>query len=155
MIIVRYPAPSFKLKQENEQHFVFDVIRKTWLLLTEEEWVRQNFLQYMVTELHYPPSLISIEKEIELNGLKKRFDILVYDENHQPWMLIECKAPKVLLNDAAFEQLLRYHISIPVPFLVITNGETTFGWQKKNNELTLLQELPEWNTSYLNKGEIR
>jgi hypothetical protein len=65
MITVNYPAPSFKIKQENEQHFVFDAIRKTWLVLTEEEWVRQNFIQYLVTELHYPATLIAIEKELE------------------------------------------------------------------------------------------
>jgi len=86
--------------------------------------------------------------------LKKRFDVLVYDEKHQPWMLIECKAPKVLLNDAALEQVLLYHMGIPVQFLVITNGETTFGWQKKNEELKLLEELPEWNSSHLTRREI-
>jgi hypothetical protein len=144
MITVNYPAPSFKIKQENEQHFVFDAIRKTWLVLTEEEWVRQNFIQYLVTELHYPATLIAIEKELELNGLKKRFDVLVYNQQHQPLMLIECKAPQLVLNDAALEQLLRYHISIPVPFLIITNGKTTYGWEKIGNELKLLDKLPEW-----------
>ena len=144
MITVNYPAPSFKIKQENEQHFVFDVIRKTWLVLTEEEWVRQNFIQYLVTELHYPATLIAIEKELELNGLKKRFDVLVYNQQHQPLMLIECKAPQLVLNDAALEQLLRYHISIPVPFLIITNGKTTYGWEKIGNELKLLDKLPDW-----------
>jgi hypothetical protein len=141
---VNYPAPSFKIKQENEQHFVFDAIRKTWLVLTEEEWVRQNFIQYLVTELHYPATLIAIEKELELNGLKKRFDVLVYNQQHQPLMLIECKAPQLVLNDAALEQLLRYHISIPVPFLIITNGKTTYGWEKIGNELKLLDKLPDW-----------
>lgn len=144
MIAVNYPPPAFKIKQENEQHFVFDAIRKTWLLLTEEEWVRQNFIQYLVTELHYPSTLIALEKELELNGLKKRFDVLVYDQEHQPWMLIECKAPQIELNDAALEQVLRYHMSIPVPFLVITNGQSTYGWQKVNYELKLLDKLPEW-----------
>jgi hypothetical protein len=144
MITVNYPAPSFKIKQENEQHFVFDAIRKTWLVLTEEEWVRQNFIQYLVTELHYPATLIAIEKELELNGLKKRFDVLVYNQQHQPLMLIECKAPQLVLNDAALEQLLRYHISIPVPFLIITNGKTTYGWERIGNELKLLDKLPEW-----------
>jgi hypothetical protein len=123
---------------------VFDTIRKTWLLLTEEEWVRQNFIQYLVTELRYPSTLIALEKELELNGLKKRFDVLVYNKEHQPWMLIECKAPQVILNDAALEQVLRYHMSIPVPFLVITNGQSTYGWEKINNELKLLDKLPDW-----------
>ena len=144
MIAVNFPTPSFKIKQEKEQHFVFDAIRKTWLLLTEEEWVRQNFVQYLVEVLHYPSALIAVEKELELNGLKKRFDLLVYNNQHQPWMLIECKAPHLLLNDAALEQVLRYHISIPVSFLVITNGETTYGWEKLGSELKLLNRLPGW-----------
>jgi hypothetical protein len=144
MIAVNYGPPSFKIKQEKEQHYVFDAIRKTWLLLTEEEWVRQNFIQYLVTELRYPSTLIALEKELELNGLKKRFDVLVYNKEHQPWMLIECKAPQVILNDAALEQVLRYHMSIPVPFLVITNGQSTYGWEKINNELKLLDKLPDW-----------
>ena len=144
MITVNYPAPSFKIKQENGQHFVFDAIRKIWLVLTEEEWVRQNFIQYLVAELHYPVTLIAVEKELELNGLKKRFDVLVYDRNHQPWMLIECKAPLQVLNDAALQQVLRYHMSIPVPFLIITNGKTTYGWEKVEGELKSLDKLPEW-----------
>jgi hypothetical protein len=144
MIALNFPPPTFPIKKENDRHFVFDNIRKTWLLLTEEEWVRQNFIQYLFTTLNYPASLIAIEKEIELNGLKKRFDILVYNYQHQPWMLIECKAPQVELNDAAIEQVLLYHISVPVTYLVITNGTKTFGWRKQNNELLLLNQLPEW-----------
>lgn len=144
MIVVKYPRPTFKIKQENGQHYVFDSIRKTWLLLTEEEWVRQNFIQYLVQEMSYPATLIALEKELDLNGLKKRFDVLVYNSNHQPWMLIECKAPKIILNDATFEQLLRYHMSIPVSFLIITNGQSTFCWQKINNQLKLLNKLPRW-----------
>ena len=144
MITVNYGKPSFKIKKEKEQHFIFDAIRKTWLLLTDEEWVRQNFIHCLVEILHYPATLIAVEKELVLNDLKKRFDILVYDQQHQPWMLIECKAPQVELSDAALEQVLRYHMSIPVSFLVITNGEKTFGWEKISNELRLLDKLPEW-----------
>ena len=147
MIAVDYKPPLFKIKKENEQHYVFDAIRKEWLILTEEEWVRQNFIQYLVTELHYPATLIALEKELDLNGLKKRFDVLVYNEQHQPWMLIECKAPHIILNDAALEQVLRYHISIPVSFLIITNGQSTYGWQKIGNELKLLNTLPVWGNS--------
>jgi hypothetical protein len=144
MIEVNYSAPSLKIKKEKEQHFVFDPLRKTWLLLTEEEWVRQNFVQYLIDVLHYPSALIAIEKELELNGLKKRFDVLVYNTAHQPWMLIECKAPEIVVNDKALEQVLRYHISVPVSFLVITNGPTTYGWEKVGGELQLLNHLPGW-----------
>lgn len=142
MITVNYPPPAFKVKKENGQQFIFDTIRKIWLLLTEEEWVRQNFIQYLVSELKYPASLIAIEKEIELNGLKKRFDVLVYDTKHQPWMLVECKASEMELNDAVLEQVLRYHISVPVSFLVITNGAKTFGWEKRNDQLMLIDKIP-------------
>jgi len=155
MITVHYPPPAFQIKKENEQPYVFDAIRKTWLLLTEEEWVRQNFIQYLVTVLQYPSSLIAIEREIELNGLKKRFDVLVNNREHLPWMLVECKAPQIELNDAALEQVLRYHVSVPVSFLVITNGEKTFGWEKRDARLEILDRLPEWNEGSVYRQNLR
>ena len=142
MITVQFPEPQFKLKKEGEKRFVFDAIRKTWLLLTKEEWVRQNFVAYLIKHLRYPETLIALEKEIILNGLKKRFDILVYDGFHQPWMLIECKAPEVQLSDGVLQQALRYNITLPVPFIVITNGTSTVAWEKVNGELKVLQSLP-------------
>ena len=114
---------------------MFDAIRKVWLLLTEEEWVRQNFVAYLVKELQYPETLIALEKEIVLNGLRKRFDILVYDKTHQPWMLVECKAPEVLLSEDVLQQALRYNITVPVNYLVITNGNSTVAWEKKRKDL--------------------
>ncbi|RYF80770.1 MAG: type I restriction enzyme HsdR N-terminal domain-containing protein, partial [Chitinophagaceae bacterium] len=96
MIPVQFPEPQFKLKKEGDKRYIFDAIRKTWLLLTEEEWVRQNFVAYLTNIMKYPVSLIALEKEMALNGLKKRFDILVYDKKHRPWMMVECKAPTVV-----------------------------------------------------------
>ncbi|MGK2861465.1 MAG: type I restriction enzyme HsdR N-terminal domain-containing protein, partial [Chitinophagaceae bacterium] len=92
----------------------------------------------------YPSALIAMEKMIMLGELKKRFDILVYDTNHVPWMMIECKAPLVKLDESVLHQLLRYHISIPTGFLIITNGDFSYGWQKKEQDLHLIRELPEW-----------
>src|SRR6476620_320314 len=111
MITVQFPEPQFKLKKEGEKRFVFDTIRKTWLLLTEEEWVRQNFVAYLVKTLRYPETLIALEKEIILNGLNNRVDILVYDNNHLRWMLVECKAPELLLSEEVWQQALRYNIT--------------------------------------------
>ena len=128
---------------ENGKQYIFDAIRKTWLLLTEEEWVRQNFVRYLTSTLKYPSTIIALEKEIALNDLKKRFDILVYDKQHQPWMLVECKEPKVALNEDVLQQVLRYNISVPVQYIIITNGSTTVGW-KKDGDLQLLKEMPEW-----------
>jgi hypothetical protein len=143
MIAVQYPEPQFRIKNENGKHYIFDSIRKVWLLLTEEEWVRQNFVNYLTTQLHYPSTVIALEKEILLNDLKKRFDILVYDKQHKPWMLIECKEPKVSLSEDVLQQVLRYNISVPVEYIVITNGTTTVGWRKES-ELRLLEEMPGW-----------
>jgi hypothetical protein len=144
MIPVKFPEPQFRIKKEDQKHFIFDSIRKIWLLLTEEEWVRQNFVNYLTTELKYPSAVIALEKEITLHELKKRFDILVYNKEHQPWMMVECKASEVTLNDEVLQQVLRYNISVPVEFIVITNGNTTVGWRKEGRELKLLSELPEW-----------
>jgi len=143
MIAVHYPEQQFRMKKENGKQYIFDAIRKVWLLLTEEEWVRQNFVNYLITELKYPSTVIALEKEISLNDLKKRFDILVYDKEHKPWMMIECKEPKVNLGENVLQQVLRYNISMPVEYIVITNGKTTVGW-KKESALKLLEEMPEW-----------
>lgn len=141
MIKIDYPAPSFRIKKENDKEYIFDALRKKWLLLTPEEWVRQNFIQYLVQVKNYPQSLLAIEKEIKLGELKKRFDILVYDNNHQPWMMIECKAAEIKLDDSVLQQVLRYNMSVPVKYIVITNGNATFGWER-GEELEKLNELP-------------
>ena len=142
MINVKYPEPQFRMKLEGEKTFIFDPLRKTWLLLTEEEWVRQNFVQYLIQVVNYPSSYIALEKEITLNDLKKRFDILVYNKQFQPWMLIECKAREVQLSEDVLQQVLRYNISVPVQYIIITNGVSTIGWQKTGGRLELIEKLP-------------
>jgi hypothetical protein len=144
MIAVQYPQPDFRIKEENGKELIFDALRKKWLILTPEEWVRQNFVQYLIKTKNYPSSLIALEKEIQLGELKKRFDILVYDNNHKPWMMIECKAAEIKLDDSVLQQALRYNISVPVQFIVITNGNSNYGWERTNNELQVLNEIPEW-----------
>ncbi|MFL5773708.1 MAG: type I restriction enzyme HsdR N-terminal domain-containing protein [Flavisolibacter sp.] len=142
MIAVEYPEPAFRTKNENGKLFIFDTIRKTWLLLTEEEWVRQNFVNYLSNRLNYPSTLIALEKEIQLNGLKKRFDILIYNKEHKPWMLVECKAPMIKLNEDVLQQVLRYNITVPVDYIILTNGNNTIGWKKENRALQLLDVMP-------------
>ena len=144
MIQVNYPEPVFRFKEENGKEMIFDFIRKQWLLLNEEEWVRQNFIQFLVQELKYPLQLIAVEKEIQLGELKKRFDILVYDREHRPWMLIECKAGEITLDEKVLHQVLRYNISMPADFLIITNGHFTYAWEKRNGELKEIQQMPLW-----------
>jgi hypothetical protein len=139
---VNYPEPGFRIKKEEGREFIFDPLRKKWIVLTPEEWVRQNFVQYLLQEKSYPASLIALEKEIKLGELKKRFDILVYDTNHEPWMMIECKASGIILEEKVLEQVLRYNLSIPVSYLVIVNGNDCFGWERRDGQLTMIAELP-------------
>lgn len=144
MIKINYPKPVFRFKEENGKELIFDFIRKQWLLLNEEEWVRQNFIQFLVQEMKYPVELIAVEKEIQLGELKKRFDILIYDRNHKPWMLVECKAGEITLDEKVLMQVLRYNISMPANFLVITNGHFTYAWERSGCELKEILQMPLW-----------
>jgi hypothetical protein len=144
MLTINYPEPSFRRKKENDREWLFDPHRKKWLVLTPEEWVRQNFMQYLVQVQHYPCTLIALEKEIWLGELKKRFDILVYNKEHKPWMIVECKAPSIALTEETVMQALRYNITVPAEFIIITNGRYSYGWQKANGRLETITELPSW-----------
>ena len=143
MIKIEYPPYQPKIKEEKGKEFIFDEFRKRWILLTPEEWVRQNFLQYLTQIKKYPASLIAIEKEIKLGELKKRFDIVVYDRNSKPWMIIECKEMNVSLDKSVLDQVLRYNITLNVPYLVVTNGSYCMAFQLKDGELDAIDFLPE------------
>lgn len=143
MIKIEYPPYKAKIKKETAKEFIFDEFRKRWVLLTPEEWVRQNFLQHLTQIKKYPASLIAIEKEIKLGELKKRFDIVVYDRNSKPWMIIECKEMNVALDNTVLSQVLRYNISLNVPYLVITNGNYCMAMFIKDHEIIEIDTLPE------------
>jgi hypothetical protein len=146
MLSIQFPEPDFRRKKEEGREYIFDEQRKRWVLLTPEEWVRQHFIAYLVKVMGYPSALIAVEKEILLGERKKRFDLLVYDAAHQPWMMIECKSMEVALDAQVLEQLLRYHISVPVQYLVITNGTGSYCWRKQNGQLEPLALLPAFTT---------
>jgi predicted type IV restriction endonuclease len=146
MFKINFPEYDFKIKKVQEKESIWDDIRKKWLRLTPEEWVRQNFLQYMIQTKKYPSSLIAIEKEILLGDIKKRCDIILYKDD-LPWMIVECKELTVILNDAVLQQILRYNMAVPVQYLVITNGSFSFAWQRKNLTLILINQLPDWNAT--------
>lgn len=141
MIDINYPIFNFKIKQEAEKDYIFDVIRKRWLVLTPEEWVRQNFIQYLIQIKKYPASLIAVEKEIKLGELKKRCDIIIYKAN-LPWMIVECKEMKVLINENTFDQILNYNQTLQVEYLVTTNGNTTLGIETTTKKM--LDKMPNY-----------
>jgi len=143
MIVLPYPSYPFKIKAINGKDQIFDPFRKIWVILTPEEWVRQNLLQYLVQTLNYPSSLIAVEKEIKLGELSKRFDIVVY-KNEQPWMIIECKEAKVTLNEKTMDQILQYQQVLTAQYLFMSNGHETMGAKIESGKLQALQNFPEY-----------
>ena len=144
MIKIHYPVHQFRMKKENDREMIFDESRRTWLRLTPEEWVRQNFIRYLIYTKNYPSSLVAVEKKIMVGEMVKRFDILVYDNNHQPWMMVECKSTAVTLKPDVLDQVLRYNIAMPVHYLVITNGVGCMAFRKQDAALVPMEALPQF-----------
>ena len=101
---------------------ILDPIRRKYVKLTPEEWVRQNFVQYLINEGKYPAGLLGIEVFFRLNKLKRRIDILVHNRAGQPILIVECKAPEVKLDEVVFDQIATYNFKLKLPYLVVTNG---------------------------------
>lgn len=129
---LKYPAIDARLKKQGRTTFIFDTIRKKWLALSPEEWVRQHVLHYLVTQKGIPASSISIEKELMLNDLRKRYDIVVYTRQLTPYLIVECKAPYIELNKAVVEQALRYNLTVKAELLMITNGVSDLVFNAQN-----------------------
>ncbi len=143
MIKIEFPKKRVETRQREGLNEVFDAIRKKWLLLTPEEWVRQNIIQYLLLK-KYPASLIAVEKEIKLGELKKRCDVVIYTRDSLPFMIIECKEMNITISEKALEQILRYHITLPATYLIITNGSYCFGFQKTGNQFLEIDRFPEY-----------
>ena len=143
MIKIYYPPYPFKIREpERKKEEIWDDLRKLWVRLTPEEWVRQNFIQYLVQVKNYPAAYISVEKRMKLGELNKRFDLLVFDKGAQPWMLVECKGTDVKLDSRVLWQVLRYNMAIPVRYLVITNGEECHAFIKGALDFEAIAALP-------------
>ncbi len=126
-----------RVRKQGAQTQIFDFIRKKWLVLTPEEWVRQHVLNYLVTEKKYSASSIAIEKELVLNDLKRRYDIVVFSKDLKPYLIIECKAPYIELGQLVVDQALRYNLSIKADLLMITNGISDLVFNSKNELVDL------------------
>ena len=143
MIELSFPQFAFRIKNEKGKEIIFDECRKQWVALTPEEWVRQNFLQYLLQVKNYPKSLIAVEKELVLGDIKRRFDILVY-KNDRPWMMVECKEMNVQLDEKVLNQVLNYNVAMQVEYLVITNGKATYALQLYDGNFLWIDKLPEY-----------
>ncbi len=122
MVKLNLPAIDVELKQSEDKIFIFDFLRKRFVVLTPEEWVRQHFLHYLINHLQYPRSLIKVEGGLIFNTLQKRSDIVVFNRQGTPWMVIECKAPELKLSSRTIQQASTYNHSLKAKYIVITNG---------------------------------
>ena len=124
MLELSLPPFEYKVKRQSGSVLIFDVVRTKYVVLTPEEWVRQHVIHYLMEEQRVPAALIAVEKEIPLYSLRRRFDVVVFDRQGNPWLLIECKAPSVGLNQRVFDQAFRYNMTLEAPYVAITNGVT-------------------------------
>ncbi|MEN8224874.1 MAG: type I restriction enzyme HsdR N-terminal domain-containing protein [Bacteroidota bacterium] len=138
------PSYEFRLKKTEGQLRIFDEIRKKFVVLTPEEWVRQNFISYLRDQKSVPAGLIILEKKLVMNTMTRRPDIVIHNRQGKPVMIVECKAPEVKISQDAFDQIARYNSVLRVPFLVVTNGMQHYCCRMdyKANSYRFLEDIP-------------
>lgn len=117
---------DLRVKTEDGKRYLFDPIRKKWLVIQPEELVRQLMILYLIEELHYNKNRINIEMGLQVNDLQRRCDILVYDDHMSPFLLVECKAPDVNITQSTFRQIAAYNLPLKVPYMLVTNGRVNY-----------------------------
>lgn len=144
---LNFPTYSFRFKNSENKVAIFDEIRKKFVILTPEEWVRQNVLRFLLEEKKYPKSYINVEKLIKINDLSKRYDIVVFQPNGEIFLLIECKAPEVQISQQTFDQIARYNLVLNAKYLMITNGLNHYFCQMdfENEKYIFQRDLPTYS----------
>ncbi len=146
MINLNLPSYQFKIKSRENKRLIFDLIRKKYVVLTPEEWVRQHYIWYLLSEKKYPISLIAVEKELKINNLKKRTDIVIFNKQGAPEIIVECKAPHIPITQKTFDQIARYNLKLNANLLVVTNGLQHFYCKMdlEKERYLFLKELPNY-----------
>jgi len=144
MLNLNFPNYIFKIKSSENKRFIFDIIRKKFVILTPEEWVRQHVIHFLINEKKYPTSLIAVEKQLILNKLKKRTDIVVFNPSGLPAIIVECKAASVKISQDTFDQIARYNMSLNATILMVTNGVESYYCKISHEEhkYEFIKELP-------------
>ncbi len=146
---LNFPTFTFRFKNSENKVAIFDEIRKKFIQLSPEEWVRQHVVSFLIQEQNYPKSYINVEKIIKINDLDKRYDIVVYQPNGNLFLLVECKAPEVKISQQTFDQIARYNLVLKAQYLMVTNGLNHYFCQMdfENEKYIFLKELPEFISS--------
>jgi hypothetical protein len=116
------PEYSLRIQQRDNKKWIFDPLRRKYVVLTPEEWVRQNFVMYLISVKGYPQSLIAVEPGLKLGRMSKRADVVIYDNKAVPLAIVECKAPEVSIDAGVFDQIIRYNMALNVNYIILTNG---------------------------------
>jgi len=145
---LNFPTYSFRLKNSENNTHIFDVIRKKFVVLQPEEWVRQHCVQYLIQEKNYPISLINVEKVVLINGLEKRYDIVVFNPDGSLAVVVECKAPKVKISQSVFDQIAQYNLTLKANYLMVTNGLNHYFCTMNHHlkSFEFLETLPTYHT---------
>ena len=143
---LNFPTYTFRLKNSKNKRLIFDEIRKKFMVLQPEEWVRQHCVRYLIKEKKYPKSLINVEKELRVNNLKKRYDIVVFNSDGSIHLVVECKSPSIKINQVTFDQISRYNLALEASYLMITNGLNHYycTMDFKNKRYQFLKDIPEY-----------
>ena len=141
-----FSSYTFRFKNSENKVSIFDEIRKKFIILTPEEWVRQHVVRFLLEEKKYPKSLINVEKVLKVNGLRKRYDVVVFNSDGSIAVLIECKAPQITIAQDTFDQIARYNMTMKAEYLMVTNGMNHYFCQMdfENEKYQFLSELPEY-----------
>lgn len=144
---LQFPTYSFRFKNNENKVSIFDPIRKKFVILQPEEWVRQHCIQYLTKDKNYPISLLNVEKELRVNDLRKRYDIVVYNSDGSIHLIVECKAPHISINQETFDQIARYNLSLNANYLMVTNGLNHYYCQMdmKAEQYNFLRDIPNYS----------
>ena len=143
---LNFPNYAFRFKNTGDKISVFDEIRKKFVLLAPEEWVRQHVVCYLMQQKNFPKSHINVEKVLKLNGLTRRYDVVVFNPDGSILLLVECKAPVITIAQETFNQIARYNMSLNAEYMMVTNGLNHYFCQMdyEHEKYHFLQDLPDY-----------
>jgi len=147
MLELNLPPFDVKLKKEKDSVCIWDRLRRKFIIITPEEWVRQHFVNYLITNKNYPESLMANEKQVILNNQRKRCDTIVYNQQLDPLVIIEYKSPDIKITQAVFDQIVRYNMVLKVNYLIVSNGMQHFCCKMNYSDQSFvyLPEIPDYN----------
>lgn len=142
---LNFPEYSFRFKNSENKPLAFDEIRKKFVILTPEEWVRLHVVQFLIIDKNYPKSLINVEKQLKVNNITKRYDAVVFNSDGSIFLIVECKAPSIPITQITFDQIARYNLTLKAEYLMVTNGLEHYFCQMdfENQRYIFLKDIPE------------